>query len=32
VISAVMIEPRAAANTSSEESTGNLTPALEEAA
>jgi EmrB/QacA subfamily drug resistance transporter len=32
VISAIMIEPGAAATTSTEESPGNLTPALEEAA
>jgi EmrB/QacA subfamily drug resistance transporter len=32
VISAIMIEPGAAATTSSEETTGELTPALEEAA
>jgi len=32
VISAIMIEPGAAATTSSEESPGELVPALEEAA
>jgi sugar phosphate permease len=32
VVSAIMIEPGAAATTSTEESPGNLTPALEEAA
>ena len=32
VVSAIMIEPGAASSTASEESTGELTPALEEAA